>query len=287
MLNMLRSLVGEDVALEWRPGADVWPVYTDPSQVDQVLANLCVNGRDAIRGNGHIIVETANVEFEEDWCASNPGYLPGDFVRLTVSDDGHGMDKETLGNIFEPFFTTKAVGQGTGLGLATVYGIVRQNEGFINVYSEPGLGTTFRVYLPRYHGSQTETTMPTHVQEASQGNETVLVVDDEASIVDMTRMALESLGYTVLSASSAKEALTLAAGHSIDLLMTDVIMPDMNGRELAEQLSADHPGMVCLFMSGYTDNILAHKGILRDDVQLLQKPFTLGELSAAVRRVLG
>lgn len=286
MMTMLSSLVGEDIALEWQPGEGVWPIFTDPSQVDQILANLCVNARDAIAGNGHIVLETSNVEFEEAWCASNPGYLPGAYVRLTVSDDGCGMDKETLANIFEPFFTTKAVGHGTGLGLATVYGIVRQNDGFINVYSEPGLGTTFRVYLPRHDGQHASEPVRELAPSASRGKETVLIVDDEASIVDMTRMALESLGYTVLSASTAEEAVQLARGRSIDLLITDVVMPDMNGRELADKLTADHAGLLCLYMSGYTENILAHKGILREDVQLLQKPFTLGELSDAVRRVL-
>ncbi len=287
MMTMLSSLVGEDIMLEWQPGEDVWPIFTDPSQVDQILANLCVNARDAIAGNGHIVLETSNVEFEEAWCATNPGYQPGAFVRLTVSDDGSGMDKDTMANIFEPFFTTKAVGQGTGLGLATVYGIVRQNDGFINVYSEPGLGTTFRVYFPRHDSQQAPVPAREAAPAASRGKETVLIVDDEASIVDMTRMALESLGYTVLSASNAEEAVQLAPGRSIDLLITDVVMPDMNGRELADRLTADHPGMVCLYMSGYTENILAHKGILREDVHLLQKPFTLGELSEAVRRVLG
>lgn len=286
MLNMLGRLIGENIELVWRPDPDAWPVFTDPSQVDQILANLCVNARDAIDERGHVVLETSNVEFEPRWCEANPGYQPGAFVRITVSDDGSGMDRETLDNIFEPFFTTKGVGQGTGLGLATVYGIVRQNNGFINVYSEPGLGTTFRVYMPR-HGEEPRQPTRNADKPASQGGgETILVVDDESAIVDMTRMALTTLGYNVLSASSPKEALAIAAEQPIQLLVTDVVMPEMNGRELADRLLQDHPDMACLFMSGYTENILAHKGVLGADVRMIQKPFTLAELSAAVRNAI-
>lgn len=288
MMDLLRSLTGEEIDLTWKPASDAWPVFTDPAQVDQIVTNLCVNARDAIEDRGHIELETSNVEYDETWCASHPGFEPGGYVRLTISDDGIGMDKETLDNIFEPFFTTKELGHGTGLGLATVYGIVRQNKGFINVYSEPGMGTTFRVYLPRYIGEQEDPVgkkveKPAHVA----GEGIILVVDDEVAIVEMTRMALESMGYTVLSASSPAEALSVAEGREIDLLVTDVVMPEMNGRELAGRLIREQPDMACLFMSGYTENILAHKGVLGAGVQLIQKPFTLGELSEAVQRVLG
>lgn len=286
MLNMLGRLIGEEINLDWRPDPETWTVFTDPSQMDQILANLCVNARDAIDGRGHLVLETQNVEFDPRWCEAHPGYLPGSFVRMTVSDDGCGMDNETIENIFEPFFTTKGVGRGTGLGLATVYGIVRQNHGFINVYSESGLGTTFRVYLPRHEGQPSQ---PTHKVDPSVpegGGETVLVVDDEAAIVDMTRMALTTLGYTVLSASSPADAIAIASEQPIDLLVTDVVMPEMNGRELADRLMQDYPDMACLFMSGYTENILAHKGVLGADVRMIQKPFTLAELSAAVRSAI-
>ena len=236
MLKMLRRLIGEDIDLVWMPAAGLWPVKIDPSQIDQLLANLCVNARDAIAGVGKITIETENTAFDEAYCAVHPGFTCGEYVMLAMSDDGCGMNKEVLDHLFEPFFTTKEVGKGTGLGLATVYGIVKQNEGFINVYSEPDKGTTFKIYLPRFVG---EAVVPTAISKAEtpKGHgEMVLLVEDEAVILNVGRTMLERLGYTVLTASTPGEALRQTEAHAaeIRLLITDVIMPEMNGRELAE-----------------------------------------------------
>ncbi len=225
-----------------------------PSQIDQMLANLCVNARDAIAGVGKVTIETGNATFDDAYCADHTGFVPGEFVLLAVSDDGCGMDKETLENIFEPFFTTKEVGQGTGLGLATVYGIVKQNNGFINVYSEPGTGTTFKIYLPRHAGQAAETQGKSSPAILRGRDETVLLVEDEPAILEMGKIMLERLGYRVLTAGTPGEAMRLAEEHAgeIHLLLTDVVMPEMNGRELAEQLQSRYPNLKCLFMSGYT-----------------------------------
>ncbi|MBU8870183.1 MAG: response regulator [Gemmatimonadales bacterium] len=288
MLTMLRRLIGEDIDLSWRPRVDLWPVKADTSQIDQLLANLCVNARDSIQGVGKITIETDNVNFDEEYCRSREGYRLGDYVMTGVSDNGFGMDRETQDNIFEPFFTTKDAGQGTGLGLATVYGIVKQNNGFINVYSEPGEGTTFKIYIPRH----TEALMPAQkkdsVAETKKGDETILLVEDEKAILRMTVMMLERLGYTVLSASSPGEAVKIEKSHSgkIDLLMTDVVMPGMNGRDLSRKLFQTIPDLKCLFMSGYTANVIAHRGVLDEGVQFIQKPFSLHDLAAKIREVL-
>ena len=236
MLNMLRRLIGEDIDLAWLPGADLWPVKMDPAQIDQILANLCVNARDAIADVGKVTIETQNVSLDEAYCAAHAGFAPGEFVMLTVSDDGCGMDEETQRRLFEPFFTTKEIGKGTGLGLSTVYGIVKQNDGFINVYSEPGQGTTFRIYIPRHAAGMVET-RATIAAELPQGHgETVLLVEDEPAMLNMGKGMLEKLGYTVLTAATPGEAMRLAEEHAgeIHLLMTDVVMPEMNGRDLAE-----------------------------------------------------
>jgi PAS domain S-box-containing protein len=288
MLTMLRRMIGEDIDLAWLPGEDLWPVKVDPSQIDQVLANLCVNARDAITGVGKVTIETCNVTFDEAYCRVNPNFIAGDHVMLAVSDDGCGMDKACLELIFEPFFTTKEVGRGTGLGLATVYGIVKQNEGFINVYSEPGKGSTFKVYLPRFVGEVQapleagRTPMPRGV------GQTVLLVEDEPVILNVGQAMLDSLGYKVLTATTPGEALRLAEAHRgpIELLITDVVMPEMNGRQLAERLSAVMPGLKCLFASGYTANVIAHRGVLEAGVNFIQKPFSLRALALKVREAL-
>lgn len=289
MLKMLRRLIGEDVELNWRPGENLGAVKMDPSQLDQILANLCVNARDAIRDNGKITIETRAAVFDEAYCAVNPGFLPGRYVMLAVSDNGCGMDAETLANLFEPFFTTKRLGQGTGLGLATVYGIVKQNEGFINVYSEPGRGTTFKIYLARHTGGaepppQKAFAAPT----ALVGQETILLVEDEPAILSLTKTMLERFGYRVLAVATPHAALDQARDHSgeIHLLMTDLIMPEMNGRDLAAELMAARPDIKPLFMSGYTANVIAHHGILDEGVHFIQKPFTMQELASVVREVL-
>ena len=290
MLKMLRRLIGEDIDLLWQPGASLGTVKIDPGQIDQLLANLCVNARDAIAGVGKITIETANTIFDAEYCATHSEAEPGAFVMLGVSDDGCGMDKETLEHAFDPFYTTKGVGKGTGLGLATVYGIVRQNEGFINAYSEPGKGTTFRIYLPRCtteaHPGEVSTTKTP--EPRLTGDETILVVEDEKGIRTTLQRFLEKAGYTVLVAPAPGDALPLVSNHegTIHLLITDVVMPGMSGRELAERLAPDHPRIRVLYISGYTANVIAHRGVLEDNVEFLAKPFTRQELVHKVREIL-
>ncbi len=286
MLKMLRRLLGEDINLTWRPGAGLWLTKVDPSQFEQVLVNLCVNARDAITGVGQLIIETGNVTIDEAYCGTHPDAAPGEFIKLVVSDDGRGMDRETLSHLFEPFFTTKVMGKGTGLGLATIYGIVKQSAGFINVYSEPGSGSTFTVYLPRHLGQALPEAAA--ATPAVGGHETVLLVEDEPGLLKVTGRMLERLGYTVLAAGTPGEALRLAGEHSgqIHLLLTDVVMPEMNGPDLAGRLGVLRPQLKRMFMSGYTANVVAHHGVLGDDVHFIQKPFNATDLTAAVRAAL-
>lgn len=288
MLKMLHRLIGEDIGLLWKPAADLWSVKVDPSQIDQALANLCVNARDAIAGVGKVAIVTKNETYDEAFCATHAGYLPGQYVLLSVSDDGCGMDKEVQGHLFEPFFTTKPVGQGTGLGLATVYGIVKQNRGFINVYSEPGHGTTFKIYLPRHADKAEQIKQETPAQPVGRGHETILLVEDEPSILQIARRALVKLGYTVLAAATPGEAIRLAEEYvgKIHLLMTDVVMPEMNGRDLAKRLLALDPNIKRLFMSGYTADVIAHQGVLEEGINFIQKPFSMQDLAGKVRAVL-
>jgi PAS domain S-box-containing protein len=289
MLKMLRRLIGEDIDLLWKPALEVWPVLMDPTQIDQILANLVVNARDAIDGVGKITIETGTVRFDEAYCENHPGHSPGEYVLLAVSDDGCGMDKETLNSIFEPFFTTKPLGQGTGLGLATIYGIVKQNEGFVNVYSEPDKGTTFRIYIPR---RVAEGAVPGQGPQAAQpatGTETVLIAEDDAALLELSRRILERLGYRVLSSNSPQKAVEWARAYPgrIHLLITDVIMPGMSGRDLWREIKAIRPELKCLFMSGYTADVIAHRGILDENVNFLQKPFSVQSFSAKIREALG
>ncbi len=289
MLRMLRRLIGEDIELVWLPGTNLWPVKVDPGQIDQILVNLCVNARDAISGPGRVTIETRTRTFDSSDCGGNPECIPGQYAQLTVVDDGCGMDAETRAHLFEPFFTTKEVGQGTGLGLATVYGIVRQNQGFINVYSEPGRGTVFNVYLPRHAAEGVAEAAPQlPAGPPLQGCETVLLVEDEPSILEIGTIMLRRLGYTVLPAAGPREALDLARRHEgeIHLLITDVIMPEMNGRELTDRILELHPRAKRLFMSGYTADAIAHHGVLDEGVHFLQKPFSLQDLAVHVRKAL-
>ncbi len=289
MLKMLQRLIGEDIDLVWKPGKAIWPVKMDPAQLDQIMANLCVNARDAIADTGKITVETDNTVFDDDYCAYHVGFTPGDYVLLAVSDDGCGLDAKLLPNLFEPFFTTKEMGKGTGLGLATVYGIVKQNDGFINVYSEPGAGTTFKIYLPRHAAKTIPLTEQAPSPGAAPSSETVLLVEDEPAILRMTTTMLESQGYTVLAAGTPGEAIHLAEEHRgrIDLLLTDVVMPEMNGRDLARHLQAVYPDLKLLFMSGYTANVIAQHGVLDQGMNFIQKPFAIKMLAAKLREVLG
>jgi len=288
VLKLLLRLIGEDIDLAWQPGKEVWPVKMDPIQVDQILTNLCVNARDAIVDTGKLTIETGRASFDEEYCSHHAGFIPGDYALLAVSDTGCGMDKETQAHLFEPFFTTKEMGKGTGLGLATVYGVVKQNNGFIKVFSEPGKGTTFKIYLPRH----LDKTVPLPEKEPDKpderGRETVLLVEDEPTILDMTTEMLERLGYTVLAAGSPGEAVRLAQEHPgrIDLLLTDVVMPEMNGRDLAKNLLSIYPDIRRLFMSGYTASVIAHHGVLDEGVHFIHKPFSKKDLGKKLREVL-
>ncbi|HEY5522080.1 MAG TPA: ATP-binding protein [Desulfuromonadaceae bacterium] len=288
MFKLLKRLIGEDIDLNWQPEKGLWSVKVDPSQIDQILANLCVNACDSIADVGKITIETGNSVIDEGYCADNAGFVTGEYVRLTVSDNGCGMDKETLAHIFEPFFTTKCVGEGTGLGLASVYGAAKQNNGFINVYSEPGVGTTFTIYLPRYMDKGAQVWTEGAEEPAKCGQETILLVEDEPAILNITMMLLTRQSYTVLAANSPGEAILLAGEHAgkISLLMTDVVMPKMNGRDLAKNLLCFNPHLKLLFMSGYTYDVIAHHGVLDEGMHFIQKPFTMIELAAKVRAVL-
>ena len=288
MVKMLSRLIGEDIDLAWLPGENLWSVKVDPAQIDQILANLCVNARDAIAGIGKITIETGHAVFDEFYHAEHGEIIPGEYVLLAVSDDGSGMDKEILDRLFEPFFTTKGLGRGTGLGLATVYGIVKQNHGFVNVYSEPGQGSTFKIYLPRRRAKAERVQKKDPASLVLTGNETILLVEDDVTILKMTSLILERQGYTVLAASTPGEAIRLAGEFTgqVHLLMTDVIMPEMNGRDLAKNLMSRFPDLKNLFMSGYTANVISHHGVLKEGVFFIQKPFTWLDLAAKVREVL-
>ena len=288
MLKMLQRLIGENIEIVWRPGGELWPVRMDPSQVDQIMANLAANARDAIAGVGALTIATRNRPVPEGAAPPLPVMPPGDYVELAVADDGIGMDAETLANIFEPFYTTKGVGKGTGLGLAMIYGIVKQNSGFIEVESAPGQGSTFRIYLPRHPGEDDPAPAPPAPAAARPGHETVLLVEDEPELLELTRQLVAAQGYTVLTAESPSEAIRLAGEHpgTIQLLMTDVVMPEMNGWDLAGALQASHPGLRCLFTSGYTRDVIARNGVLADGLQFLQKPYTKQILLTKVREVL-
>lgn len=285
---MLRRLIGEDIELSWQPGPKLWSVKIDPAQIDQILVNIAVNARDAIAGTGKVTIETDNAVFDQAYCENHYGFVPGDFVLLAVSDNGCGMDKDTQKILFEPFFSTKEMNKGTGLGLATVYGIVKQNDGMINVYSEPGEGTTLTIYLPRHVGSDKQTPATDHTEQLSQGSETILLVEDESSILKTTKRMLEVQGYQVVPARSPGEAIRLAKDNAgkMDLLITDVIMPEMNGVDLATNILSAYPNIKRLFMSGYTADVIAHHGVLDQGVNFIQKPFSREQLSLKVREAL-
>ena len=289
LIKMMQRIIGEDIDLAWLPDKKISPIKIDPSQIDQILANLCVNARDAIGGIGKVTIETGTADFDRDYCKEHLGFLPGEYVMLAVSDNGSGMDTKTLSNIFEPFFTTKEQGKGTGLGLATVYGIVRQNKGFINVYSEPGQGTTFKIYLPRHQEEvlSVSETAPAE-SEPPRGSETILLVEDEPAILKLTTLMLESAGYEVIQAATTEDALNFARNHHerIHLLITDVVMPNMTGRDLSESILKLNSSIKCLFMSGYTANVIAHQGVLQEGINFIQKPFTLNSLKEKVRSIL-
>lgn len=288
MLGLLRRLIGDGIELSWNPSPDLWPVLMDPSQIDQILTNLLVNARDAITDVGRVTIETCNTSLDQEYSNAHKGFRPGRFATLTVSDNGRGMDKETLDNIFEPFFTTKELGRGTGLGLATVYGIVKQNGGFINAYSEPGKGAAFKIYIPRHGPVEAVSVVPSTPRHVRIGSETVLLVEDDASLLEVTGKMLQELGYTVLSADRPLKALEVAEkqGLSIHLAMLDVMMPEMNGLELQIRLTSLLPDVKCLFMSGYTANVIAHQGILDEGLHFINKPFSIQDLAVKLRGIL-
>ncbi|MBN2704299.1 MAG: response regulator [Pontiellaceae bacterium] len=287
--KMLRRVLGENIDLAWIPNEKPMTILMDPSQQDQILTNLCINARDAIVGTGVISIETKMIELDEEYCATHPGEsLPGRFVVLSVTDTGCGMDEQTLSNIFEPFFTTKASGKGTGLGLSTVYGIVKQNKGFITVHSKPNKGTRFNIHLP-YHPKESKATQaPDPTRDMQRGDETILLVEDEPLLLKMTHRILEDLGYKVISANSPTEALQTADEYNahIDLLLTDIVMPKMDGTDLAKAIAERRPTTKHLFMSGYSDSAAARHGIIEPGTQLLQKPFSALVLAGKIRQIL-
>ena len=287
MQNMIQRLIGEDIQLVFVPDEHLYPVKIDPSQVDQILANLCVNSRDAIKGVGRIVIETQNVVLDDEYCAHHAGCTSGDHVMLVVSDDGCGIEKEDFNKLFEPFFTTKKIGEGTGLGLSTVYGIVKQNNGSIEVYSEPGQGALFKIYFPRSM-EEPDGQAVDRAKEIAGGDETVLIVEDEGAILNLAKVVLKRYGYHVLEANTPDDALNLVQGwdEPIHLVITDVVMPAMNGWELKERLHGLIPEAKVLFMSGYTANIVADRGVLEKDVEFLQKPFSVEILAKRVREIL-
>ena len=284
---MLRRLIGEDVELAACLSNDLGSANADVGQLEQVIMNLVVNARDAMPTGGTITIETANVDLDETYARTHIAVVPGPYVMLAVSDTGVGMPPEVQARIFDPFFTTKPKGRGTGLGLATTYGIVKQSHGNIRVYSEPGRGTTFKVYLPRVTGLPEGPTPRVHAGVRG-GDETVLLVEDDERVRKLARELLERKGYTVVEASAAEEALHVAARHAgpIHLLLTDVVMPGTNGRVLAQRLSEQYPYMKVLYMSGYTDNAIVDHGVLTPGVAFLPKPFTPVAFARAVREVL-
>ncbi len=287
-MRMLRPLVGESIHLVWSPAEDLWPITLDPTQLDQILTNLCANARDAISGVGRVSIATCNCTLDTDDCLEIPASQPGDYVRLSISDDGTGMSAETRSMIFEPFFTTKGLGEGTGLGLSTVYGIVRQNGGAITVASTVGVGTQFDIYLPRRTAQPEPIAVPPPLLPSSSGSETILVVEDQIEILALTQRALAARGYTVLAADGPEKALEISRAHAapIDLLLTDVMMPVMSGPELARVIAAERPVARLLFMSGFSADLIASDGLLDVGTQFLGKPFTLAELCSRVRASL-
>jgi CheY-like chemotaxis protein len=285
---MLQRLIGEDVQLVAALNPMSGLVKVDPGQLSQIIVNLVVNARDAMPQGGKLTIETANVFLDPAYARQHIGVLPGAYVMLSVSDTGIGMSAETQQHIFEPFFTTKEVGEGTGLGLATVYGIVRQSGGNIWVYSEEGVGTTFKVYLPRIVRQTKEAEIEKSSDELPKGTETILLVEDEEMVRSLTRQILEECGYTILEARNGVEAIAICEEHGsqIDLLLTDVVMPQMGGRELAERLAPIYPRMQILFSSGYTDDAVVRHGVIAAGTNFIQKPFTPQGLAHKVREVL-
>jgi signal transduction histidine kinase/ActR/RegA family two-component response regulator len=289
MMQMLKRLVGEDIELSFHPGADLGAVRVDPSQIEQVLLNLVVNARDAMPDGGKLTVETCNIELDRGYAEAHYGIQPGPYVLLAVSDTGIGMDNATRARIFEPFFTTKEKGKGTGLGLSTVFGIVKQSGGAVWVYSEPGHGTTFRVYLPRLAAAPNVLQQNARPAARTRGSETVLLVEDDTQVRALVSTTLRKNGYRVLEAGNGTEALAVAEQHggAIDVLLSDVVMPGMGGRQLWERLVPRRPKMKVLFMSGYTTDAIVHHGVEKSELAFIPKPIVPRTLLLKLRQVLG
>jgi PAS domain S-box-containing protein len=288
ILSLLHRLIGENIHLSWIPSKTPCVVKMDPSQIDQILTNLCVNARDAINDVGKITIETEKVYFDEADCRIHSDFKPGSYILLAVSDTGCGMTREAMKHIFEPFFTTKGLGQGTGLGLSTVYGIIKQNDGFINIYSEPGEGTTFKLYF-RHHDAVVTLAKKQKTTDLPVNNgETILMIEDDPTLLTMGEMMLKRIGYKVIRANSPFEAIRIVqeSKDDIHLFITDVIMPEMNGKDLATRLQEIRPGICHLFMSGYTSNVIAHHGVLDEGVNFIQKPFSMKDLAVKIHEVL-
>ena len=286
--QFLRRTIGEDVELVVAPAGELWPVLADPGQLEQVLVNLAVNARDAMPGGGRLTIDTANVDVDGAYAAARPGLEPGRHVRLRVSDTGAGMPAEVIERVFEPFFTTKPKGEGSGLGLATVYGIVTQAGGHARFHSEPGMGTTFTAFLPATDEAPVDPADAGREAQHGGGGETILVVEDEEAMRELTRRILVRNGYEVLTVGRPSEAATIAAAHPgpIHLLLTDVVMPERLGHEVAAEVLAARPGLRVLYMSGYAQPVLTSRGTLDEGVTLVEKPFTEPVLLARVREVL-
>ncbi|TAL31650.1 MAG: response regulator [Spirochaetes bacterium] len=288
MQKMLARVIGEHITLKTVMQQKLWKVRADPGQIEQVVINLAVNARDAMPDGGRLAIETMNASFDEKYGRTHLTVQPGEYVMLSVSDTGTGMDEEVKRHLFEPFFTTKPKGKGTGLGLATIYGAVRQNNGTIEVYSEPGMGTTFKVYFPRIAAGEEASAERRSSRTAPGGTETILLVEDDDLVLRFSLSVLKNLGYTVISSSTAEEALRAAARHEgrIDMLLTDVVLPGMNGRALAEKLIEKRPECKVLYASGYTEDVVLHHGVLQGDISFIAKPFSPQALAKKIREVL-
>ncbi len=288
--RMVHRLIGEDIDMHFTPGPDLWKVEADPGQIEQTIVNIAINARDAMPDGGKLIIETANVELDEEYVRYRSIVTPGEYVMIAITDIGCGMDIETMKNVFEPFFTTKSTGKGTGLGLSVAYGIVAQHKGNICVYSEPKMGTTFKIYLPRCvkeSGQEYKSRSPIEIAEL-RGSETILVVEDDDTIRRAVIRMLRQNGYNMLQAANGAQAQVVADEQEgpIHLLLTDVVMPGLSGRETAERILVGRPEMNLLFMSGYTGNAIAHHGVLDPEVNFIQKPFSSNDLARKVRMVI-
>jgi len=288
MEGMLKRLIGEDIELATPPGPGTGRIKADQGQIEQVILNLALNARDAMPQGGRLVIETANVDLDDAYARRHAGVNPGPYVMLSVSDSGSGMDGETQRHIFEPYFTTKEQGKGTGLGLSTVYGIIAQSGGNIWVYSEPGEGTSFKIYLPRVEEGASTSEAPAPPAGRPVGTETILLVEDDGLVREVARQTLEISGYTVLPAQDGEDAVLVAGRHpgSIHLMVTDVVMPRMSGRELVERLGPLRPEMKVLYVSGYTEDAIVQHGMVNLEMAFLQKPFALDALARKVREVL-